>query len=129
MDRFTRRDQNGKYVIPTGSLVREAIDKLAFYEDAEERGHMITLPCKVGDPVFYLTGPATTRNGCNFDRVEMSRCAGFYFDERGIQIRLANDWEGNHGTYGFLGKTVFTVRFMADAALRAMRGGDDRGEG
>ena len=35
--------------------VGEAIDKLAAYEDAEEQGRLVILPCKVGDTVwFYL---------------------------------------------------------------------------
>lgn len=31
------------------------LDKLAAYEDAEEQGRLIILPCKVGDSVFILT--------------------------------------------------------------------------
>ena len=30
------------------------IDKLAAYEDAEEQGRLVILPCKVGDTVYYL---------------------------------------------------------------------------
>lgn len=33
---------------------RMAIEKLATYEDAEEQGLLIRLPCKVGDPVYLI---------------------------------------------------------------------------
>lgn len=29
-------------------------DKLKYYEDLEEAGHLIELPCKVGDTVYYI---------------------------------------------------------------------------
>lgn len=32
----------------------EAVDKLAEYEDLEEQGKLLTLPCKVGDTVYVL---------------------------------------------------------------------------
>ena len=35
-------------------LVGKAIDKLAEYEDAEEQGLLMRLPCKVGDEVFII---------------------------------------------------------------------------
>ena len=34
-------------------LSGDAADKLAAYEDAEEQGLIVRLPCKVGDTVFY----------------------------------------------------------------------------
>lgn len=33
---------------------RMAIEKLATYEDAEEQGLLLRLPCKVGDPVYLI---------------------------------------------------------------------------
>jgi hypothetical protein len=32
-------------------IVRNAIDKLAYYEELEEQGLLIKIPCKVGDAV------------------------------------------------------------------------------
>ncbi|MBP5460754.1 MAG: hypothetical protein J6Y20_01320 [Lachnospiraceae bacterium] len=34
----------------------DAVDKLAAYEDAEEQGRLVILPCKVGDMVYYRRG-------------------------------------------------------------------------
>lgn len=33
---------------------RIALDKLAAYEDAEEQGRHVKLPCKVGDTVYLI---------------------------------------------------------------------------
>lgn len=35
---------------------RRIIEKLAEYEDAEEQGLLIKLPCKVGDTVYHVVG-------------------------------------------------------------------------
>ena len=34
--------------------VNQAIKKLAEYEDAEEQGRLIILPCKIGSPVYKI---------------------------------------------------------------------------
>lgn len=36
------------------NLVSDALDKLAHYEDLEEQGRLIELPCKVGDTVYFI---------------------------------------------------------------------------
>lgn len=35
-------------------LVGEAVEKLAAYEDAEEQGLLLRLPCKVGDKIYRI---------------------------------------------------------------------------
>ena len=76
------------------------------------------LPCKVGETVWYLTGKPSLAAHSDFDRVESEEVAGFYWDEKGLQIRLRN-FHGNHGTYGFFEKTVFLTSEKAEAALKA----------
>lgn len=44
-----RLDYNTEYV----PLI-DALNKLAAYEDAEEAGTLVRLPCKVGDTMWYL---------------------------------------------------------------------------
>lgn len=36
--------------------ISKVLRKLAHYEDLEEQGGLIELPCKVGDTVYYITG-------------------------------------------------------------------------
>ena len=60
MDRLTVRRANGRWAVayrrgerPMNNVLR-AIDRLAAYEDAEEQGLLVRLPCKVGDSVYNL---------------------------------------------------------------------------
>lgn len=37
--------------------IQEAFNKLAHYEDLEETGRLITLPCNIGDELYRITYP------------------------------------------------------------------------
>lgn len=55
MGRLTERHNNGTALITditTG--VHDVIRKLADYEDAEEQGLLLKLPCKVGDMLYSI---------------------------------------------------------------------------
>jgi len=62
MDRLTGyNDFGGVYAIDLGvgydpDIVNKVLRKLAAYEDAEEQGRLIVLPCKAGDTVYQLRG-------------------------------------------------------------------------
>lgn len=63
MERLTRRSANGTgiYATPSGEPVKlennrhNVLQKLADYEDAEEQGLLLRLPCKVGDTLYCIT--------------------------------------------------------------------------
>ena len=95
-----------------GISAEQLMDLVQAYQD----GRCVVLPCKPGDTVWYLTGNPSMTNRLCFDRVDSARVVGFYFDERGMQVRL-DYFHGSHGTYGFYGKTVFSTREAAEAAL------------
>lgn len=136
MKRLTSRWQSGIANYSAGKLP-DVIERLAKIEDilgddydldrlrelveAERDGRCVVLPCKENDTVFYLTGKPTLKAGQSFDRVEEGKVDGFYWDRRGVQIRIRNP-KGNHGTYGFFGETVYTDKRAAEAALK---GGSD----
>lgn len=92
------------------------LDRLWELVKADKAGRCVVLPVKPGDTVWYLTGNPSMTNRLCFDRVDSARVVGFYFDERGMQVRL-DYFHGSHGTYGFYGKTVFSTREAAEAAL------------
>ena len=92
------------------------LDRLRELMEADKAGRCVVLPVKPGDTVWYLTGNPSMTNRLCFDRVDSARVVGFYFDERGMQVRL-DYFHGSHGTYGFYGKTVFSTREAAEAAL------------
>lgn len=65
MERLTEK-YNGKNILKSGKATLifsntgnrfkgEAIDKLAAYEDAEEQGLLLRLPCKVGDTIYEVS--------------------------------------------------------------------------
>lgn len=62
MERLTYRGANTPYFNKDGDEIkaysdaklREIINKLADYEDMEEQGRLIELPCNVGDRVWYI---------------------------------------------------------------------------
>lgn len=88
-------------------------ERLKHYEDAEEQGLLLRLPCELGDTVYILAG----RFGAFY---EEDICDGFYIGRDGIlQVKVQNH-KGNHGTYGVVGKTVFLTKEEAEAALAKM---------
>lgn len=66
MERLTEK-YNGKNIVKTGYIAKvfnnvlgnifegKAVDKLAAYEDAEEQGLLLRLPCKVGDTIYEVS--------------------------------------------------------------------------
>lgn len=124
LDRLAAYEDTGLMPDEIGELLHDSTGplhkKLGEWIDADRDGRMLLAPCKPGDTVFYLSGAPSMSNNARFTRVERSRCMGLYFDDKGLQIRLDYDWKGNHGTYGYFGKTVFA---SLEEAVAAMEGG------
>lgn len=94
------------------------LEELKSYEDLEEHGLLVRLPCKVGDTVYV-----PTRNFISELRITMASINSrgkLYFswvldDDRGIYLNL-------DGFYGYeLGKTVFLTREEAVKKLEEMK--------
>lgn len=90
-------------------------ERLKCYENLEEQGLLLRLPCKVGDIVYQITR--------NF--ISTYRIRNFIHYNNG---NIFFDWECINGIYvnvqGFhiddVGKTVFLTREEAEAALERM---------
>lgn len=55
MDRLTYdATGTGQYIQRCACTKQDLIDRLAYYEDLEEQGRLIVLPCKVGDTVYKV---------------------------------------------------------------------------
>ena len=95
--------------------LEKVLEKLATYEDLEEQGLLVRLPCKVGDMVYV-----PTRNFISELRIVM-----ISVDMHGTYFR----WMLNSGIYpnldGFsgnkLGKTVFLTREEAEKKLEELK--------
>lgn len=94
-----------------GAIVKNGenyIDKLAMYEDAEEQGRLIVLPCCVGDMVYYRKGKYIY--GDDVKRIVLD----------GLDNQVIVD--ANHCyTFSDFGVKVFLSREEAEKALEGMK--------
>jgi len=101
---------------------KEAVDKLAEYEDQEEQGMMLRLPCKVGDTVYrinpYAIEPIISM------KVLQIRFGELYVGNSFLRIDAINDEDMGEICYfkNDVGKTVFLTKEEAEAALERMGG-------
>lgn len=91
-----------------GCIVPNMYKKLARYEDAEESGLLVRLPCKVGDMVYYIRG----NNICG-DTVK-----NIVVDEIGNRIFL--DY-GRNFEFSDFGVKLFLTYEEAQKAMEAKR--------
>ena len=86
-------------------------DRLRELAQAEKEGRLVVLPCSIGDPVFMGTGRYKITG------YEEDVCDGFYIGRDGVLQVKAQNYNGNHGTYGVIGQTAELTREAAEAAL------------
>lgn len=91
--------------------VTEALNKLAAYEDAEEQGRLVVLPCKVGNDVFLV----------HENKIYRLRIQGISVSDSGQDILL--HFGGYPAAYVWgseIGRTYFLTREEAEKALEGM---------
>lgn len=112
---------------------RLAIAKLAAYEQAEEQGLLLRLPCKVGDTVYVVTSPFNVFDDIEYDEnmkdeVYEGYVSSVSFYESGEQYRIyakvTNNFIGAYFRECDFGKTVFLTREEAEAKLAEMEGAE-----
>lgn len=128
MERLTRRHADGELFRPVYVIDRrkgyvnetDIIDKLAEYEDLEEQGKLLKLPCAVGDTVYSFS----------FGKILTLCIDSFVIYADGIDARLSSKMK----EYEFLkidmdiadfGKKWFSTKEAAEAALKEL----ERGKG
>lgn len=109
-------------------------EKLAAYEQAEEQGFLLRLPCKVGDTVWVVTSPFNVFDGIEYDEnmkdeVYEAFISSVTFYECGEQYRIyakaTNHFIGAYFRKCDFGKTVFLTKEEAEAKLKEMEGESD----
>ncbi len=119
MERLTRRTENGTaiYAVPNEDPAEWAhnrhnvLEKLTQYEDLEESGRLVKLPCAVGDTVYVP--------GDNNDAVEFV-VSGFTTYEDGEWLVALED--GSPFTAYVAFDDVFASPEEAEAKLKEMEG-------
>lgn len=126
MSRLTRRAEadgvkavwyGNREVFLEGEPGYAEADKLAHYEDLEEQGRLIELPCKVGDTVWCVTDK----------QIFVAWVDSFYLTEEdgvlSIEVNLTdvveNDIEIKASSFG---RKVFLTKAEAEAKLAELKG-------
>lgn len=112
--RLTYRDRTVPHTNAKGEMweaysdanYNEVINKLAAYEDAEEQGRLVRLPCDVGDMVYYRRGQYII--GDTVRRI--------IIDESGNRVVL--DCHNKEFDFEDFGKSAFLTGKEAEAALK-----------
>lgn len=111
----------------------ELREKLKRYEDAEEQGLLLRLPCKVGDTVYVITSPFNVFDDIEYDEnmkdeVYEAYVSSVSFYESGEQYRIyskvTNHFIGAYFRECDFGKTVFLTGEEAEAKLAEMEGAE-----
>ena len=123
MERLTHRC--GEYINYKQMDVEGVIKKLAEYEDAEENGLLLRLPCKVGDVVYKVW--SCGKNGKAIAEFEIAHiCVD---NPQFIEFSMTSK-KNKYATYPYrffkdfeIGKTVFLTKEEAEQALAEMQKG------
>ena len=99
--------------------LQSLINKLAAYEDAEEQGLLLRLPCKVGDTLYRVNKGAK-------EPVIMMRVIQLYIkqihkDRTVMRIDAINDADMGESCYLLcdIGERIFLTRAEAEAKLKS----------
>lgn len=101
MKRLTNSGKEIPTLIDNAEYWLQVYFKLKDYEDLEELGRLVKLPCKVGTDVYYILG-IPNETPCTIDK-----CV----------FELSDIHE--------IGKTLFLTREEAEAKLEELRGGEE----
>ena len=115
MERLTKRRQDGRVGFSVGGTPSEnmckfpiVLDKLCEYEDLEEDGRLIKLPCKVGDKIWvpFIDGD-----------IAVLRVQGIFIGPTGKVILNLNDSPLNKVWGDEIGKTIYLSKEEAEKHL------------
>ena len=144
MERLTDRNADGDYFYPkcfkkcdglgasrkcdNCEITTSICEKLGKYEDLEEQGRLVILPCKVGDTVWdndFGRPCAYTITAFSFGECEEYICEPVTTKE--VVFYYANSSGSITGSFAEseIGKTVFLTKSEAEAKLKELRGGEN----
>ena len=144
MERLTDRNADGNYFYPkcfekcdglgasrkcdNCEITTSICEKLGKYEDLEEQGRLIKLPCKVGDTVWdndFDRPCAYTITAFSFGECEEYICEPITTKE--AVFSYANSSGSISGSFAEreIGKSVFLSKAEAKAKMKELRGEDN----
>lgn len=125
MKRLTNRNKEIPTLVDNAEYWLEVYFKLKDYEDLEEQGRLVKLPCKVGDTVWdndYGRPCAYTITAFSFGECEEYICEPVTTKE--AVFYYANSSGSITGSFAEseIGKSVFLNKSEAEAKLKEVRG-------
>ena len=132
MERLTDKNDVGSYFYPkcfekcdglgasskcdNCEIMTSVCEKLGKYEDLEEQGRLVKLPCKIGTKVYNITW---------WDDVQAKVVV-----KGKTYYRTIHKHKVSKSTFGYtdieeIGKTVFLTKSEAEAKLKELRGGEN----
>ena len=116
MERLTDSNKEIPTLVDNAEYWLKVYFKLKDYEDLEQQGRLIKLPCKVGD-VVYVTESTLVEAMCI--RIQLDG------DRNGIWINAKECPYDRWISFKAFGKTVFLTKSEAEAKLKELRGGEN----
>lgn len=141
MERLTEKNDVGSYYFPkcfekcdglgasskcdNCENMTNACEKLGAYEDAEEQGLLLRLPCKLGDALYRVNKGA--KEPVIMMRVIQLCIKQIHKDRTVMRIDAINDADMDESCYLScdIGKKIFLTREEAEAKLAEMEGEHD----
>lgn len=149
MERLTKKNDSGGYYYPkcfekcnglgassecdNCEIMTSVCEKLGDYEDLEEQGRLVKLPCKIGDDVYYVPSKVNyklnilNRHSEN-NKVYHQKVEDFVLTRHGWYLEC--DQDVKYGTGHILTdvsfcKTWFLNKSEAEAKLKELRCNND----
>lgn len=130
MERLTNSDKEIPTLVDNAEYWLKVYFKLKDYEDLEEQGKLVKLPCKVGDDVWFV--PSQTCYKLNIlnkhseaNKVYHQKVARITFDENGWYMVCDKDLEYaivNTLIGKMFNETWFLTQSEAEEKLKELRG-------
>ena len=123
MERLTEKFSDGTPFIPNIVMqltngIQSVISKLADYEDAEEKGLLLKLPCEIGSTLYQPTNSYIKEYkviGLIFDII----CKEWVYE---VAYEIGLEWHKTVCDIKSVGETIFFTREEAEQALKQMKG-------
>ena len=118
MDRLTNTGRNGNVWVINNDYTKKngkktsAYRRLAEYEDLEEQGLLMRLPCKVGDVLYVIDGD-------NIQALKAKNDIALVSGE--LCIFAENERFSDYVCYRNIGKTVFFTKTEAEQKLKKIK--------
>lgn len=114
--------------ISRADKTRMILEKLAEYEDLEEQGRLIKLPCKVGDTVWQIMVVGVQGKNIKygiFKAIVTKISADYQMNFLLSTITEDEKRYRNEVTSTAIGDTMFFTKAEAEAKLKELRGGEN----